>query len=486
MRTDPRADSQDVIIADRHDDLGSLRAKLESTQADEVFLVLPAEATVLRTVLDFRVFARMLQALASDVVIVSSDGERRRLARTAGFRTRRGLRGLLHLLPPDQAERFRFKWYRFWRCIPLWSLVSLFLPLVVVLLVTGAVLVFVPELRVTLSPATDVDSALLELRVDPGANQPDPVNRRLPAKTFDEAFEVEASVPASGTGRRPSQPAHGSVTFVNSRDQLLIVPQGHVLVSTSGARFTTDAEVRLPPNTLVGVKVGVTAVEAGPAGNVPAMAITRPLEPGPPGLGLFNERPTEGGAEEVFPEVAEQDLIALRQTLVQAADDEGWNHIAALAGDQWGVVPDSYRVQVERESFSHGLRAPTAEVTGRLAARATALAYDNAAFNRLVAAAWAASLPAGFRPLGSPPEQTVPEYLGQDGGVALYRVGVRGRIVRELDPSALAARLRGATLAEAEAALSSRDGSSVPAHVEIWPSWAPRAFRLQVMQVRAE
>jgi hypothetical protein len=194
MRTDPRAESQDVIVADRNDDLGSLRAKLESTQADEVFLVLPGEAGVLRTVLDFRVFARMLQSLASDVVIVSGNGDRRRLARTAGFRTRRSLRGLLHLLPPDQAERFRFKWYRFWRWLPLLSLLALFVPTVVVLVVAALLVVLVPELRVTLSPATDVDSVLLDLRVDPSVAQPDPVARRLPAATLEQRFEVEAVV----------------------------------------------------------------------------------------------------------------------------------------------------------------------------------------------------------------------------------------------------------------------------------------------------
>ena len=65
-------------------------------------------------------------------------------------------------------------------------------------------------------------------------------------------------------------------------------------------------------------------------------------------------------------------------------------------------------------------------------------------------------------------------------------MGVRGRIIRELDAGALAARLRGATLAEARAALSMRDGLSTPAQIEIWPDWAPRAFRLQVFQVRTE
>ena len=42
------------------------------------------------------------------------------------------------------------------------------------------------------------------------------------------------------------------------------------------------------------------------------------------------------------------------------------------------------------------------------------------------------------------------------------------------------------TVAEARAALSTRDGLSTPAQIEIWPDWAPRAFRLQVFQVRTE
>src|SRR5262249_46333134 len=141
------ADSQDVIVADRDDDLGSLRSKIEATAAQEIFLVVPREARVLRTAVDFRVFTRMLQALASDVVIVSGDGERRRLARLAGFRTRRGLRGLLHLLPPEQADRFRFRWYRIWRWFPIAQLFSLAMPPLIVLGLAAVVLLGVPELR---------------------------------------------------------------------------------------------------------------------------------------------------------------------------------------------------------------------------------------------------------------------------------------------------------------------------------------------------
>jgi hypothetical protein len=404
----------------------------------------------------------------------------------AGFRTRRGLRGLLHLLPPDQADRFRFRWYRFWRWFPLVQIVTLVSPTLAVFGLAAVALLLVPELRVTMDPATDIDSALLELRVDPGVRQPDPEGRRLPGMVLTQRFDVEASVPASGIGRRPTEAARGTVTLVNSRENLLIVPAGLVLVATNGTRFATDTETRLAPNTLVGVRVGVHALEPGPAGNVPAMAITRLADPGPPGLGVFNERPTEGGREEEFPEAAERDYVAARAELQRLVEQQARSRLAAAARDEFTIVDDTLRVELEKETFAPGLRTAASEVTGRATAQASALAFSNVAFNRLAEAAWTVSLPAGFRPLRGPPELTVPDYLGLDAGTALYRVGVRGRIARVMDAGELAERLRGATLAEARAALATRSGLGAPAAVEIWPDWAPRAFRLRLTQARPE
>jgi hypothetical protein len=481
-----RAESQDVIVADRDDDLGSLRSKIESTAADEIFLVLPREAVVLRSPLEFRVFARMLQSLASDLVVVSGDGERRRLARMAGFRTRRGLRGLLHLMPPEQADRFRFRWYRVWRWFPIVKFLTMVGPALLAIGLAMVVLVIVPELRITVEPMTDVDSALLELWVDPGARQPDPVARRLPGTILSQRFEIEAGVPATGVGRRATGYAQGIVTFVNSRENLLVVPDGLVLMATNGSRFATESEVRLPPNTLVGLRVGVRALEPGPAGNVPAMAITRLAETHPPGLGVFNERPTEGGREEEFSEAAERDFIAVRGELQRQLDQAAMSRLGGLVGSEYTIVADTLRIETEKETFTPGLRTPTGEVRGRVAVQATALAFANLSFHRLAEAAWSASLPAGFRATGGAAEITVPEYLGLEAGSALYRVGVYGRIARVMDGEILASRLRGATLDEARLALAARGGVEAPVAVEMWPTWAPRAFRLRVQSQPGE
>src|SRR5205807_873065 len=143
-------------------------------------------------------------------------------------------------------------------------------------------------------------------------------------------------------------------------------------------------------------QVGVRALEPGPAGNVPAMAITRLVDAQPPGLGVFNERPTGGGREEEFTEAAERDFIAARGELQRQVEQSAWARLTAAARDELTLVPDTLRIESERETFSPGLRTATTEVSGRVTVQASALAFTNAGFTRLAEAAWAASLPAGF------------------------------------------------------------------------------------------
>src|SRR4029453_5748172 len=88
------------IFLDLDDDLGTVRAKLESSAADEVYVVIPRRSPILRTPLEFRILARLTHQLSPETIIVSSDSNRRSLARQEGLRTRRSVRSLRHLSPP--------------------------------------------------------------------------------------------------------------------------------------------------------------------------------------------------------------------------------------------------------------------------------------------------------------------------------------------------------------------------------------------------
>src|ERR671935_2241753 len=100
--------SQELVFLDADDDLGTIRSKLESSSAEEIYVVIPKRSSVLRTPLEFRILARIANEMSSETVLVSEDGARRRLARQEGFRTRRSLRTLRYLMvgPNQQPPRF--------------------------------------------------------------------------------------------------------------------------------------------------------------------------------------------------------------------------------------------------------------------------------------------------------------------------------------------------------------------------------------------
>src|SRR4029077_15375786 len=137
--------SQELVFLDADDDLGTIRSKLEASSAEEIFLVIPRRSSVLRTPLEFRILARIANEMSSETVLVPDDPSRRRLANQEGFRTRRGLRTLKHLmLGPDQSPpRFVIPDW-----IPLPNFLS-FLSFVGVLGVAAAlVLVAYPQMHV--------------------------------------------------------------------------------------------------------------------------------------------------------------------------------------------------------------------------------------------------------------------------------------------------------------------------------------------------
>src|SRR5437667_12168271 len=95
--------SQELVFLDADDDLGTIRSKLESSSAEEIYLVIPRRSSVLRTPLEFRILAPIANEMSSETVLVTEDPARRRLANQEGLRTRRGLPTLKHLMPgPDQ------------------------------------------------------------------------------------------------------------------------------------------------------------------------------------------------------------------------------------------------------------------------------------------------------------------------------------------------------------------------------------------------
>jgi hypothetical protein len=471
------ARSQELIFLDPDDDLGTVRAKLESSPADDVFLVVPRHAATLRTPLEYRILARLAHELSTDVTVVSADAGRRQLAHQEGLRTRRGYAGVRHLAEAAGAPSGRLPQLPEW--VPLPSVTRLIV--LIVLAALGLALAFgaLPVMQVTVTPASEAFQRELELTVDPAVRTADPAKGVLPGETLQDRFDLAGSVAATGQKAVGRDQARGEVVFSNGSGNAVTLPAKSVLVARNGARFLTDAELKVNPFSFGTARVGVTAEQGGIAGNldVNQMATT---DPPIQGITVTNQKPITGGADRQAPAVAEGDRAKLKEQLTLRAREQAVAQFAARGGAAKSMPPTMLQVKLESETYTPSVDTESDQLSGTMTVSASIVGWDNQGLNSLVQK----MLLDLYGPRYDLPMNQLrllpPEVLDAQNGHMRVRVKADAMVVYIVDTAPVVAGLRGKTTDEARAFLGSQPGLADAPRIEISPSWAPRAYRIEV------
>lgn len=464
--------SQELVFLDADDDLGTIRSKLESSSAEEIYLVIPRRSSVLRTPLEFRILARIANEMSSETVLVTDDPARRRLANQEGFRTRRGLRTLKHLLlGPDQAPpRFVVPDW-----VPLPTLGSFF-SIVGLLLIAGlAVFGFYPQMHVTLVPQTRTVDQAVDVTVDPDAKTADPNSGTLPASVLSVPVDVSGSVQVPSDRTIGDAKAHGEVIITSQGADPTSLPKGTTVAVDGGAKFTTDQDVNVPPR--IPVRVGVTAVDPGTVGNVASGQIT--AIDGPDQLQVTNQRPTTGGTDRQAKVVSDDDRKALDQQLRQQARDKGFAQLQQKAGQDQTLPEMSIVVDQGSETFDQDVGAESDQLTGRLTTTVSGTVFQNLAYNDLVGKVLQQKSGADWQ-LGAPVKVETPGILKVDGHKVFLRSDASGLLQSAVDADGIKRALTGSSVQDARTYLTRVSGLAEAPNVVITPPWAPRAFRIDV------
>src|ERR1700730_12735981 len=215
--------SQELVFLDADDDLGTIRSKLESSSAEEIYLVIPRRSSVLRTPLEFRILARIANEMSSETVLVTGDPSRRRLANQEGFRTRRGLRTLKHLMigPDQRPPRFVLPDW-----VPLPTVMSFLSFVGVLAIAAGAVLVVYPQMHVTLVPQTRAVSQSVDITIDPDVKAADAASATLPGNLVTLQVDVSNSLAIPSDRTVGSSKAHGEILVTSQRGGPFTMPKG--------------------------------------------------------------------------------------------------------------------------------------------------------------------------------------------------------------------------------------------------------------------
>jgi len=475
----PPAAAQEVIFLDLDDDLGTVRAKLESSGADEVYVVIPKRSPILRTPLEFRILARLTHQLSSETIIVSGDATRRSLARQEGLRTRRSVRSLRHLSRPPGTRSWGLP------ALPDWFPLPSFPGLMLSGLVLGAAAValfgVLPVMKVTVAPQIVPQQQDIEIMVDPATRVADLSRRIIPGEVLQQRVEVVGSVPATGGKKVGKDRARGEIMFISQNPQPVTIPKGANIVSSNGVKFTTDQEVNVPALSLGTTRVNVTAVDPGPAGNVDARALVRIEAPGVSNIIPRNDRPTTGGTDRDGKVVTGDDLAKLKEQLQNRALEQAKAELYARAGGERSLVSQSVRLRPDGEQYDPGVDAEADQVSGRFAVVASAVVFVNSEFNGMIQKTFLAGAGPGFDLPLSQLGVGTPEVLSVDDQAKVrIRSKSQAGLVRQINGDDLVNQLRWKTPADARAILSRVDGLSGAARIEVTPDWAPRAYRVEV------
>ncbi|MFI5254890.1 MAG: baseplate J/gp47 family protein, partial [Candidatus Limnocylindrales bacterium] len=341
-----------LLYLDGEDEITTAVGRIRSSDDAEVALVLPPGSRIGTSRINFRLLAREARDSDRHVVIVTLDAGVRSMAVAAGLPAFTSVaeyeRGgqpapvatggepgpgrasmAPPLAPPPMAARAAPSPTRS-RSAPRLTagrgLVVVFLVALVALAGAGAVFLL-PSADITIVPNVEAIGPLNRTIVaDTGALSADLATGVIPASEIALPLEASDTFPATGL-KVVDTKATGKVTFTsNNTIGRFTIPAGSIVSTGSAIRFKTLAPVTTPKATVHGTtivpgmaSVRIEALEAGPASNVPADAIsnidTRPPNGDPSVLTVANTSATSGGTHTETKEVAQADVDAAMSTL---------------------------------------------------------------------------------------------------------------------------------------------------------------------------
>lgn len=146
---------------------------------------------------------------------------------------------------------------------------GLLLVFLLLILAAGSLVAFVylPKATIVIHPATVSRTKEQEIILAAAAKEPDFVRFILPGQAITKEIEVSKDVVRVGAAIHDDF-AKGTVTMHNDQDESQsLLPKTNLRHEKSGVFFLTDSPLKIEPHSTV--SVGVTAKEAGAAGNVP-------------------------------------------------------------------------------------------------------------------------------------------------------------------------------------------------------------------------
>ena len=489
-----------VVELQLQDDLTSIQLRLDRLDRGCVALLLPWDMRFLSRELDFELLRRVAEQRQLKIAIVSSDLERRQLARGCGFPAFSTVEQaqkteVWRSQPPEQVEPPSHPWWADkvnLRPRPArprapwlgWAQlgVRLIIFALALLIVAGSAYATVPSSVVTLIPAGEEFSTIVPVSVDPDAEAIDHATCLIPARRVGVEVEGYVEVETTGAIHTVSGRATGMVLFINLLAQNYIVPAGTVVRTSSTSypiRFRTTADVAVPAAGQA--TVPIEALDAS-VGNVGAFQINQVEGVVASAVRVINPESTTGAELKEVRAVIQADYDRAWSRLTEQLLDQAYVEMGDLMEPSEVLLRQSLLiVGIPKEAYTHFIteQADKVGLNMRLQVRGLAVDVDNA--KAVAYAALSQGLPPGYKLVDARFElgEVAEEDIGP--GWFTFFVTARGYAAAALDTSAVADLVRGQRLAEASERLHTEFPLAQDPQVALWPEWPEKLKWLERM-----
>ncbi len=510
-----------ILHIEKSDDIVSIRSRINLLLANDgqveawratrrkrrLLLVVPSQNQALHSLVNVKLLRRLVETKLTTLGIVSDHPTVRDYAAEVGFKVFSSVRGAKRFgwisdkaqvalpdqtLPPvfnpqDAAageaspqakKRARKKRYRVVTAEGQSTFVKqaagVVLSLLTALLFVVGLVLILPSATVSLTPLAQPLTTNLVVRGDPEANRIDYRTLTFPARVAQVDLNMSGEIPTTESEYAPTGLAQGSVTMINRTEEPQTIPEGTVLLTSSGEQveFTTVITAEVPPGVDVTLTVPIVASEPGPVGNVNAGTITRFANPVyGVAVRVINEFGTGGGILELARVVVNDDKERLQTYLMEELQREGLRQLEETLSAQEFISPDTIQVIPLAVTYREFAGDFSETFGGEMQAvvRGTVVGGYNA--NRLALAGLEAQVPPGYELATEGLHFGAGEVLEVNNGVVVFRIVASGLAVPELDPYQISQQIAWLPVGEAQAFLSRVYPLATVPGVELEPAW---------------
>jgi len=272
----------------------------------------------------------------------------------------------------------------------------------------------------------------------------------------------------------PVTRASGTVRVTNLTDAVVTLPRGTIVFALldEPVRFVTLRDGQLDPQTTRTIDVPVEAVLPGRAGNLDAGEINRTEGSVGFAVQVANPAATSGGADRLVVGPNQDDRARLRNEVLEQGTALAADAMAAVIGPDGVLVPDTIVAgAVLEEVFEPADAAESRSLSLRVRSAYAAYFVSKSDLERIASSA-AASLPAGFTPIGLP-ELSIASALAAEDGLFRLQVVVRRTLQASVDTRGIRGLVRGQRSGDALQELKRIVPSRRPPALRMFPSWWP-------------